>query len=81
MTSTPPRWTRAELAESAATSSAMFRDERLAVSDSWETHYRQARSKFESLFTKLNDLTPDAITKNPLGLFVTAINWSKELSQ
>ena len=25
--------------------------------------------------------TPDAITKNPLGLFVTAINWSKELSQ
>ena len=24
---------------------------------------------------------PDAITKNPLGLFVTAINWSKELSQ
>ena len=25
--------------------------------------------------------TPDAITKNPLGLFVTDINWSKELSQ
>jgi type IV secretory pathway TrbF-like protein len=25
--------------------------------------------------------TPDAIAKNPLGLFVTAINWSKELSQ
>lgn len=25
--------------------------------------------------------TPDALTKNPLGLFVNAINWSKELSQ
>lgn len=25
--------------------------------------------------------TPDAIRKNPLGLFVTAISWSKELSQ
>ena len=25
--------------------------------------------------------TPDALRKNPLGLFVTAINWSKELSQ
>lgn len=25
--------------------------------------------------------TPDAIRKNPLGLFINAINWSKELSQ
>lgn len=25
--------------------------------------------------------TPDALRKNPLGIFVTAINWSKELSQ
>lgn len=25
--------------------------------------------------------TPDALRRNPLGLFVTAINWSKELSQ
>ena len=25
--------------------------------------------------------TPDALRKNPLGVFVTAINWSKELSQ
>jgi type IV secretion system protein VirB5 len=24
---------------------------------------------------------PDALRKNPLGLFVNAINWSKELSQ
>ena len=25
--------------------------------------------------------TPDALRRNPLGIFVTAINWSKELSQ
>src|SRR5690606_4573485 len=25
--------------------------------------------------------TPDALRKNPLGLFVTALSWSKELSQ
>jgi type IV secretion system protein VirB5 len=25
--------------------------------------------------------TPDALRKNPLGVFVTAINWSKELGQ
>ena len=25
--------------------------------------------------------TPDALRKNPLGVFVTALNWSKELSQ
>jgi type IV secretion system protein VirB5 len=25
--------------------------------------------------------TPDAVRKNPLGVFVTALNWSKELSQ
>ena len=25
--------------------------------------------------------TPDALRRNPLGIFVTAVNWSKELSQ
>lgn len=25
--------------------------------------------------------TPDAVRKNPLGVFITALNWSKELSQ
>ncbi|OYX16665.1 MAG: conjugal transfer protein TrbF, partial [Sphingomonadales bacterium 32-67-7] len=25
--------------------------------------------------------TPDALRKNPLGVFVNALNWSKELSQ
>lgn len=62
MTSAPPRWTPAELAEDAATSSALFRNERLAITDSWEAHYKQARSKFDLLFTKLSDLTPGAIT-------------------
>lgn len=46
MTSAPPRWTAAELAEDAAISAAQFRDERLAVTDSWATHYNQARGKF-----------------------------------
>ena len=25
--------------------------------------------------------TPDSLRKNPLGIFVNALNWSKELSQ
>ncbi|EQD65761.1 type II restriction enzyme XamI, partial [mine drainage metagenome] len=62
MTNAPLRWTTAELAEDAATSSAQFRAERLAVSDSWGTHYTQARGKFELLFEKLSDLNPGAIT-------------------
>lgn len=62
MTSSPARWTTQELAEDAATSSAQFRAERLAISDSWTTHYKSARGKFELLFKKLNDLNPGAIT-------------------
>jgi len=62
MTSAPPRWTDAELSEDAATSAAQFRAERLAVSESWETHYTQARDKFALLFEKLSDLNPGAIT-------------------
>lgn len=66
MTNSPPRWTPDELAEDAATSASQFRAERLAVSDSWEMHYNQARSKFEQLFRKLSDLTPGAITDDNL---------------
>ncbi|WP_042674416.1 XamI family restriction endonuclease, partial [Xanthomonas citri] len=66
MTSAPPRWTTAELAEDAATSAAQFRTERLAVTDSWGTHYNQARGKFELLFKKLSDLNPEAITDDNL---------------
>jgi hypothetical protein len=66
MTSTPPRWTTEELAKDATIASAQFRAERLAVSDSWETHYKQARQKFELLFSKLSDLNPGAITDENL---------------
>lgn len=66
MTSAPARWTTEELADDAATSAAQFRAERLAVTDSWETHYNQARGKFELLFKKLSDLNPGAITDDSL---------------
>jgi len=66
MTSFPARWTIDELADDAAISSAQFRDERLAVSDSWSNHYQSARAKFDLLFNKLNDLNPSAITDSNL---------------
>lgn len=66
MTSSPPRWTTEELAEDATTSAAQFRNERLAISDSWDMHYSQARSKFEQLFKKLSDLNPNGITDENL---------------
>ncbi|VWC48893.1 XamI family restriction endonuclease [Burkholderia lata] len=66
MISLPPRWTTAELTEDAATASAGFRAERLAVSGSWEIHYKHARAKFEQLFSKLSDLNPSAITDENL---------------
>lgn len=66
MTSSPTKWTTAELTEDAAISSAQFRSERLAISDSWETHYKSAREKFELLFEKLNDLNHGAITDENL---------------
>ncbi len=66
MTSSPPRWTTAELAEDAATAATHFRAERLAVSDSWAIHYKQARGKFDLLFAKLSDLNPGAITDDNL---------------
>lgn len=66
MTSFPARWTTQELAEAAATSAAQFRNERLAITDSWATHYNQARGKFDLLFEKLNDLNPGAISDQNL---------------
>jgi hypothetical protein len=62
MTGTPPRWTAAELSEDAAKASALFRAERLAVGDAWNTHYSAARAKFELLFDTLGHLTPGEIT-------------------
>lgn len=66
MNNAPPRWTGEELAAGALTSAAQFRAERLTISESWETHYHQAREKFEQLFKKLNDLSPGAITEDNL---------------
>lgn len=66
MTSAPPRWTSAELAEDAAISAAQFRAERLAGTDAWSNEYQKARLKFEVLFGKLSDLNPGAITDGNL---------------
>ena len=66
MTNDPPRWTKEELAESAAVSAAMFRAERLEVSDSWDSHYLQAREKFEKLFEQLKYLHPDSVSDDNL---------------
>lgn len=66
MTSFPARWTTQELIEAAAISAAQFRSERLAISDSWGTHYKQARAKFDLLFEKLNDLNRGAISERNL---------------
>lgn len=62
MTSSPARWTTEELAEEATVSASLFRTERLSVSGAWESHYQNARNKFELLFQKLNNLNPDEIT-------------------
>ncbi|TWR78410.1 XamI family restriction endonuclease [Pseudomonas saxonica] len=62
MTSSPARWTTAELAEDSAISAAEFRTERLAVTGAWESHYQAARSKFELLFQKLSNLNPGGVT-------------------
>lgn len=55
---------------------------------SWtERHYRDGAlvetSRWSAIATIIVQLPtkPDALRKNPLGLFVNAINWSKELSQ
>lgn len=66
MIRSPQRWASEALARDAATSAALFRADRLAVSGSWVAHYAAARGKFELLFAKLNDLNPGAITDDNL---------------
>lgn len=66
MTTFPLRWTAQPLADAAALSAAQFRAERLAVSDSWATHYNQARDKFDLLFEKLSNLNSEAISDENL---------------
>jgi type IV secretion system protein VirB5 len=55
---------------------------------SWtERHYLDgslsATERWSAILTAVVQMpnTPDALRKNPLGVFVTAINWSKELAQ
>jgi type IV secretion system protein VirB5 len=50
-----------------------------------ERHYRDGALAETSRWTAILGITvqppgnPDALTRNPLGIFVTSINWSKEL--
>lgn len=52
-----------------------------------ERHYQDgslaATERWSAILTVVvqTPTTPDALRKNPLGLFVNAINWSKELAQ
>ncbi|TPG48055.1 conjugal transfer protein TrbF [Sphingomonas glacialis] len=55
---------------------------------SWtERHYLDgslsATERWSAILTVVvqTPTTPDALRKNPLGVFITAINWSKELAQ
>jgi len=66
MTSLPAKWTEKKLERDVRISSEEFRTGRLAVSDAWTTHYISARSKFEMLFEKLNNLNPNLITDDNL---------------
>jgi XamI restriction endonuclease len=66
MTSVPLRWSSAALRAAASTSAAQFRAERLAISDAWATHYKEARAKFEQLFATLNDLQQGAVSDGEL---------------
>ena len=51
-----------------------------------ERHYQDgnltATERWSAILTVIEQTptTPDALRKNPLGVFVNAINWSKELS-
>lgn len=62
----PVRWTREELATEADRSAALFRQQRLAVTTTWTTHYSQATEKFERLLTQLQPATPALISEQAL---------------
>ena len=66
MSRSPARWTTDQLAHDATTAAQQFRTERLAASDSWESHYMAARAKFELLLKTLGNLAPDSITDDSL---------------
>jgi hypothetical protein len=62
----PERWATVQLTQDANIAAQQFRAERLAVSNSWESHYTAARAKFELLFNTLGNLAPDSITDDSL---------------
>lgn len=62
----PQQWTSSELARDAATAARQFREDRLAISDAWGTHFEQARAKFEALFQKLGNLASTQISEQTL---------------
>ena len=66
MSRSPAVWTSDQLAHDATTAEQQFRAERLAVSNSWESHYAAARAKFDLLFSTLGNLAPGAITEDSL---------------
>ncbi len=61
MNRSPTHWSTEELSADSDKSSALFRADRLAISDAWATHYQAARAKFELLFDQLSDLNPAAM--------------------
>ena len=63
----PVRWTLEELAADANHSAALFRQQRLAVTTTWTTHYSQAADKFERLLAQLRPATPALLSEQALG--------------
>jgi hypothetical protein len=63
----PVRWTREELAADADHSAALFRQQRLAVTTTWTTHYSQAAEKFQRLLAQLRPATPALLSEQALG--------------
>jgi XamI restriction endonuclease len=63
----PVRWTREQLAADADQSALLFRQQRLAVTTAWTTHYQQASEKFERLLSELRPSTADLLPEPILG--------------
>jgi hypothetical protein len=62
----PVRWTPDQLAADADRSAALFRQQRLAVTTTWMTHYHQAADKFERLLAQLRPATPALLSEQAL---------------
>jgi hypothetical protein len=62
----PQEWTMSELVTDSAKAAAIFREERLVVSDAWGAHYTAARAKFDALFAQLANLDRSALSAENL---------------